>query len=203
MLQLLEGDIALWDSDRRRSAVVNPANVRLEGSVHQRLHWRHQGRANVDAALHEVAGPDLLLAAQTRAPVKDETTGARLSVAETVVTPGYGLASDTVIHTVCPWHGYQNDALDLARCYVNAVTSIPSDISAVAFPALGCGVRSWPYDEAAEVALDAVSSSIRSCNSPRVEVLAFVFREHAGLTAWRHACELRKWPRSKTDVNPG
>lgn len=83
-LTIIRNDITKMQVD----AIVNTANPRpVVGG-------------GVDRAIHRAAGPELLAARQK---IGDIATGAAF------ITPGYGLPSKSVIHTVGPvWRGRQS-----------------------------------------------------------------------------------------------
>ena len=77
---------------------------------------------------------------------------------ESVITPGFNLPSKYIIHTVGPvYYGNGNEAQLLKNCYVNSLklASI-NGIRKIAFPSISTGVYSYPLDEAAHIAYQAV-----------------------------------------------
>jgi len=100
-LSLIVGDITEQETD----AIVNAANGTLLGG------------GGVDGAIHRKAGKQLLAACKT---IREETLeGAKLSTGEAVITEGYRLSADYVIHTVGPvWNGGEkNEETLLEHCY--------------------------------------------------------------------------------------
>ena len=134
VLEVVLGDITTQEVD----AVVNSANKALSDG---------QG---VNGAIHRRAGPELLAHCMTLESC---------CVGDAVVTPGFGLAAEWVIHTVAPrWHdGTDGEPLLLWACY-QACLSYADEVGAesVAFPALGAGARGFPPEAAAEIAVAAV-----------------------------------------------
>lgn len=132
----LEGDI----TTERVDAIVNAANERLRGG------------GGVDGAIHRAAGPGLLAECVERWPEGCPTGQARL-------TSGHGLPARFVIHTVGPvWHGGTagEDAL-LAACHRSSLELAGRErFASVSFPAISTGAFGYPWDAAAEVALEAV-----------------------------------------------
>ncbi|PZV12768.1 MAG: Appr-1-p processing protein [Leptolyngbya sp.] len=105
----------------------------------------------LSSVIHQAAGSQLLAACQQLG---------ECPVGEARITPGFDLAAQWVIHTVCPaWNGgKQNEEALLAQCYSNCIQlAMLQDIRAIAFPALGTGGLGFPPDIAARIALETVS----------------------------------------------
>jgi O-acetyl-ADP-ribose deacetylase (regulator of RNase III) len=144
-LEAIEGDITRLAA----GAIVNAANSAL---------MRGGG---VDGAIRKRAGPE----------IEDDLSRAG-SCAEgaAVLTPGYRLPAEWVIHTVAPiWAGrgggVAQNAL-LARCYEAALTLADENgIRTIAFPAIGTGAYRWPPEIAARIAFDAVVAHLKRCET--------------------------------------
>jgi len=150
------GDITTSEVD----AIINAANERLRGG------------GGVDGAIHAAAGPGLLAECVERYPEGCPTGEAR-------ITGGHGLRAEHVIHTVGPvWRGGgEGEPELLAKCYASCVAlAAETGLKALACPAISCGVYGYPLEEAAGVALEAVTRALEE--SPGVETFRFVlFRE--------------------------
>lgn len=140
-LEAIRADITTLDVD----AIVNAANNGLFPG------------GGVDGAIRRAAGPELT--ART-AEIGHCETGA------SVITKGYRLPARFVIHTVAPiWEdthdrGRHDDLL--ASCYASALTLADErHLHAIAFPAIGTGIYSWPAERAAKIAFRTVVEHLR------------------------------------------
>lgn len=136
VLQAIQGDITKEAVD----AIVNAANTGLAGG------------GGVDGAIHRAAGAAKLQAACR--PI------APCPVGEARVTPAFALPAKWIIHTVGPiWRGGNDgEARLLANCYRNSVDAAREvGASSIAFPAISTGVYGYPKDDAARIAVEALS----------------------------------------------
>jgi O-acetyl-ADP-ribose deacetylase (regulator of RNase III) len=162
-LRLSDGDITALDVD----AVVNAANRTLLGG------------GGVDGAIHCAAGPELLEACRRLGGCE---------VGQSVVTPGFGLRSRWIIHTVGPiWRGGRaGEAELLASCYRTALAAAGQlGARSVAFPAISCGAYGYPIVDAARIAVREALGQ-RDSPDPCPEVIFCCFGPDA-LAAYRAA----------------
>lgn len=165
MIEIVQGDITRQAVD----AIVNAANPSLLGG------------GGVDGAIHRAAGPELL--EECRSLGGCPTGAAR-------VTAGYQLPARYVIHTVGPvWQGGgRGEAQLLASCYRNCMEIANRlQLRSIAFPAISTGIFGYPLHQAAEVALETLSSC-SFCG----DLIRLVCFDSRALCCFQRAFELRQ-----------
>jgi O-acetyl-ADP-ribose deacetylase (regulator of RNase III) len=150
-IEATQGDITA----ERVDAIVNAANTALRRG------------SGVCGAIFAAAGPELDAAC---AAIGSCVTG------DAVVTPGFALPADWIVHTVGPvWHGGDHDepAL-LASCYRRSL-EVARDAGArsIAFPAISTGIFGYPRRAAAEVAVAATRAAAHDIELDVVRFVAF------------------------------
>jgi O-acetyl-ADP-ribose deacetylase (regulator of RNase III) len=151
-ITLVEGNITRQPVD----AIVNAANNSLLGG------------GGVDGAIHRAAGPELLAECRTLGGC---------STGQAVITRGYRLPADWVIHTVGPvWHeGKANEDALLASCYRNSLTlAAQHNLHTIAFPAISTGAYGFPPERAAGIAVAEVKKFLGQ-DTPIEEVIFVCF----------------------------
>jgi O-acetyl-ADP-ribose deacetylase len=136
----VQGDI----TEQAVDAIVNAANSSLMGG------------GGVDGAIHRKGGPAILEECRR---IRAERYPDGLPTGEAVATTAGELPARWVIHTVGPVYGREEDPAGLlAACHVNSLR-VADELGAqtVAFPAISTGVYGYPIEEAAPVAVQAVS----------------------------------------------
>ena len=134
MIDVIVADITTLDV----SVVVNAANETLLGG------------GGVDGAIHRAAGPELK---NYCAKLGGCRTG------EARLTPGFGLVSAWIVHTVGPvWKGgTAGEAALLQCCYENCFAlAMDAGLASIAFPAISTGVFGYPKVDAAAIAVSVM-----------------------------------------------
>jgi O-acetyl-ADP-ribose deacetylase (regulator of RNase III) len=151
-LELHKGDL----TTTRAEALVNAANSRLAGG------------GGVDGAIHAKAGPGLLEAGQ-----RHVAEHGPLAPGDAVLTPGFDLDADHVIHAVGPVYrgGDQGEPRALARAYARSLElSAEAGADSAAFPAISCGAYGYPIDLAAPIALEELARGLERGLLKRAEL---------------------------------
>jgi O-acetyl-ADP-ribose deacetylase (regulator of RNase III) len=133
-LTFVVGDLTAQEVD----AIVNAANTSLLGG------------GGVDGAIHRAGGPEILT--ECRLLGGCETGDAK-------ATTGGRLPARWVIHAVGPvWRGGDQGEPDLLASAHRRALEVAAEVGArtVAFPAISCGIYSYPPELAAPVAVGAV-----------------------------------------------
>lgn len=131
-ITMVLGDLTTTKAD----AIVNAANERL---------LRGGG---VCGAIFRAAGGAL-----------DEACGEidYCATGDAVITPGFNLPADSIIHTVGPvWHGGgRNEAALLASCYDKSLALAEKNgLKSIAFPSISTGIFGYPTEKAAKIAVE-------------------------------------------------
>jgi O-acetyl-ADP-ribose deacetylase len=173
LIEVIGGDITKLEVD----AIVNAANEEMLGG------------GGVDGAIHRAAGPKLLAACreirqcqmpQCQMPqcqMHQCQPGVRCPTGQARITPGFRLPARYVIHTVGPiWRGgNQSEPALLASCYRESLLIAQSlGLSSIAFPAISCGIYSYPPEAAAAIAVRTLRETLSQCPAiERVILVAF------------------------------
>jgi len=154
-LIVAQGDITAYAGD----AIVNAANSELAGG------------GGVDGAIHRAAGPRLLDAC--REIVRERGP---LPPGQAVITPGFDLAAQHVIHTVGPiWRGGKaNEAGVLRDAYLSCLRLAAANQAArLAFPAISCGAYGFPLELAVPIALAAIARGLGENLAAQVSLILY------------------------------
>jgi O-acetyl-ADP-ribose deacetylase (regulator of RNase III) len=162
-LELVEGDITQQEVD----AVVNAANAALRPG------------GGVDGAIHRAGGP--AIEAACRGLGGCPTGEARL-------TTGGNLKARYVIHTVGPVYrdGGHGEPELLASCYRESLKLASAQgIKSLAFPSISTGVYGYPLEDAARIALKAVTDYL--AHHPEIERVRLVLFGRAAYEVYARA----------------
>lgn len=169
-LVLWQGDMSLLKTE----AVVNSANAALTAG--------DSSNKSLNDALHTRAGEELRLACKKQMQAIRQKLGENYlqPVSIPMLTKGYNLPADYVIHVVGPAvAGALTDThrAQLAACYKNTLMLCNMrGIRAVAFGCISAGAAGFPKEEAAKIATDTVRAHLAS-NTKIRRVIFNVFTE--------------------------
>jgi len=154
-------------------AIVNAANSSLLGG------------GGVDGAIHRAGGSSILEECK-RIVAKI----GRLPAGKAVLTTAGRLPASYVIHTVGPIYrdGSQHEAETLASCYRESIRLADDHgIHSLSFPAISTGAYGYPIDEAAEIAIKAVTEALPA--TTHLNLVRFVLFDIADCKTYVHAAE--------------
>ncbi|MTI76772.1 MAG: macro domain-containing protein [Marinobacter sp.] len=165
-VECIRGNIA---EQQDMDVIVNAANAELlPGS-------------GVAGAIHSAAGPGLAEECRALAPI---------SPGQAVISAAHELPNRHVIHCLGPVYGVDkpSDRL-LAECFRNALLLADRHkLTSIAFPAISTGVFGYPLQDAAAVAMKAVSDTLSELNS--VRLVRFVLFSDEDRKVFEQALEL-------------
>lgn len=171
--------ISVWQGDITRlriGAIVNAANSQMLGCF-------VPCHRCIDNAIHSAAGIELREACSHYMNRRRMQYGRRYEepTGQAVLTEGYNLPAQYVIHTVGPIVGGQlNDQLraDLRSCYENVLKCrVENGIRSVAFCCISTGEFRFPNDEAAKIAIDTVIGFLREYSGDFDRIVFNVFKD--------------------------
>jgi len=134
LLQAVQGDITQQPD---MTAVVNAANAQLLPG------------GGVAGAIHRAAGPALEEDCRRLAPIQP---------GEAVLTTAFDLPNQYIIHALGPVYGKDKpEHVVLGDCYRNAlIIADAQKIDSIAFPAISTGAFGYPFEAAADIALQTI-----------------------------------------------
>lgn len=148
-LEVTQGDITECAVD----AIVNAANNHL---------WMGAG---VAGAIKRKGGQVIEDEAVRLGPI---------AVGEAVVTGGGALKARHVIHAAAMGQDLVTDADLIREATINSLKrAMELGLASIAFPALGTGVGGFPMQEAAQVMINAICTTLR--NTPQTSLTRVVF----------------------------
>ena len=171
--------ISLWQGDITRlqvGAIVNAANSQMLGCF-------VPCHGCIDNAIHSAAGIELREACSRYMNQKKRERGRDYEepTGQAVLTEGYNLPADYVIHTVGPIVGGRLTMgleQDLENCYRNVLNCcVEHRIRSVAFCCISTGEFHFPNDRAAEIALDTVTGFLEKHSQDFDRIVFNVFKD--------------------------
>lgn len=171
--------ISIWQGDITRlhvGAIVNAANSQMLGCF-------VPCHGCIDNAIHSAAGIELREACSHYMNRKRMQYGHRYEepTGQAVLTEGYNLPAEYVIHTVGPIvGGYLDQKLknDLKNCYLNVLKCcVEHKIRSVAFCCISTGEFHFPNDEAAKIAVETVTKFLNEHSGEFDRVIFNVFKD--------------------------
>ena len=148
-IRIIEGDITKLEVE----AIVTAANEALVGGH------------GVDGAVHRAAGPGLFEECRSLGYCPE---------GQARITKGYLLPAKYIIHTVGPvWEGGGfGEAELLASCYRESLGLAESrGLKTLGFPCIATGAHEYPPEQAAEVALAAITEWLNAHHLPQEVVI--------------------------------
>lgn len=173
------GKIAIWQGDITRlqvGAIVNAANSQMLGCFIP-MH------TCIDNCIHSFAGIQLRAACNAYMNRMKAEHGADYEepTGRAMLTKGYNLPADYVIHTVGPIVSYQLDdrlRRQLKDCYESILTCcMENNIRSVAFCCISTGVFRFPNNEAAQIAVKTVNSFLDRYDDYFDRIIFNVFKD--------------------------
>ena len=171
--------LSVWQGDITRlhvGAIVNAANSQMLGCF-------VPCHGCIDNAIHSAAGIELREACSHYMQRRRIQYGSRYEepTGQAVLTEGYNLPAEYVIHTVGPIVGRGlNQGLrdDLRNCYQNVLKCcVEHKIRSVAFCCISTGEFHFPNDEAAKIAVETVTEFLNEHSADFDRVIFNVFKE--------------------------
>lgn len=171
--------ISVWQGDITRlqaDAVVNAANSQMLGCF-------IPCHRCIDNAIHSAAGIQLRAECNDYMNRRKIRYGSQYAepIGQAVLTKGYNLPAEYVIHTVGPIVGsVLNQALkqDLRNCYENVLKCcVENGIRSVAFCCISTGEFHFPNDEAAKIAVETVTAFLENHASDFDRIIFNVFKD--------------------------
>lgn len=171
--------LSLWQGDITRlsvGAIVNAANSQMLGCF-------VPCHRCIDNAIHSAAGIELRgeCSRQMNQRRIRFGNGYKEPVGQAMLTKGYNLPAQYVIHTVGPIAGYnltEELRQDLRNCYENVLKCcMEHKIRSVAFCCISTGEFHFPNDEAAKIAVETVTFALKEHGREFDRIIFNVFKD--------------------------
>lgn len=171
--------ISIWQGDITRlavGAIVNAANSQMLGCF-------VPCHKCIDNAIHSAAGIELRAECSHKMNQKRSKFGLQYEepTGQAMLTKGYNLPAQYVIHTVGPIVGYGMTVKlrqDLRNCYESVLKCCRDNkIRSVALCCISTGEFHFPNDEAAKIAVETVTSVLEKNESEFDRIIFNVFKD--------------------------
>ena len=171
--------ISIWQGDITRiqaGAIVNAANSQMLGCF-------VPCHRCIDNAIHSAAGIQLRAECSRYMDRRKMQYGSRYEepTGQAVLTKGYNLPAEYVIHTVGPIVGgvlSNRHRQDLRNCYENVLKCcVENGIRSVAFCCISTGEFHFPNAEAAKIAVKTVTDFLKDNESAFDRIIFNVFKD--------------------------
>lgn len=171
--------VSIWQGDITRlsvGAIVNAANSQMLGCF-------VPCHRCIDNAIHSAAGIELRAECNHKMNQRRIKFGSQYEepTGQAMLTKGYNLPAQYVIHTVGPIVGYRlTEELrqGLRNCYENVLKCcIDNEIRSVAFCCISTGEFHFPNDEAAKIAVETVTSVLEEHENKFDRIIFNVFKD--------------------------
>ncbi len=162
-IEVVVGDV----TEEAVDALVNSTNRGLFGT------------GGVDGEVHRKGGPRLTAACRRLG---------ELEYGRAVVTPGFRLRAQHVVHvSVPPWQGGGDGELRVLEAAYRSAFDVARRLRAesIALPAIGTGTYRYPVEDATRVAMETVLDELERLGGP--ERVRFVLADDATADAYRAA----------------
>ena len=172
--------IAIWQGDITRleiDAIVNAANSQMLGCF-------VPCHRCIDNAIHSAAGMELRQECYHQMKEKKIRYGSQYEepTGQAMLTKGYNLPANYVIHTVGPIVGYgltEGLKQDLKHCYESILECcLAHQIRSVAFCCISTGEFHFPNDEAAKIAVETVDEYLLKNPQAFDKIVFTVYKEY-------------------------
>lgn len=176
---ILADKISIWQGDITRiqaGAIVNAANSQMLGCF-------VPCHRCIDNAIHSAAGIQLRAECSRYMDRRKMQYGSRYEepTGQAVLTKGYNLPAEYVIHTVGPIVGgvlSNRHRQDLRNCYENVLKCcVENGIRSVAFCCISTGEFHFPNAEAAKIAVKTVTDFLKDNESAFDRIIFNVFKD--------------------------
>jgi O-acetyl-ADP-ribose deacetylase (regulator of RNase III) len=144
------------------------------------------GGGGVDGAIHRVGGPEIMAELDRIRP----EVGGHCPTGKAVATAAGRLPARFVFHAVGPiYRGRGDEAALLESCYVTCLRMADErELKSIAFPAISTGAYGYPLQDAARIAVAAVTHHLESAHTTLRDA-TFILFDARSLKAFERALQ--------------